>query len=188
MWPTNKFSLRPMQDWKDSVRLPGPKYIRALGGSSVGVRAARPGGTIVIILHELGEAAVVALKEALEEGVRTDADVYVLLVLAQGEDPAPPELLLLSMEMGDQLSTLVLRLGAGGLPGAVKVVVYWGSPGDVLRFVADAIRPDVTIVHGEDAAGAGPRSPRQPAQLLRTEADEAVPRSARARRKTAFLN
>jgi hypothetical protein len=167
-----------MRDWKDSVHLPGPKYIRRLGGSTGGTAPpARPGGTIAVVLQELGEVTAMALRQALEQALRTDADVYVVLVLSRHDGAAPPELLPLSTKIGDQLSTLVLRLGEGRLPELVNIVVYWGSPMDVASFVADSIQPAlVTIVHRDEV------------QLMRRAAREVLSSPPAAGRKAESPN
>jgi hypothetical protein len=182
--------------WKDSVHRPGPKYMRRLSGSSSGEPSPDRRDTIAVVLDELGDAMAVALKEVLDQAVRTDASVYVLFVLTKGDGLAVPELLALSREIGDELSTWVLRMCAGTLPRVVNVVVYWGGPGDVLGFMNASVRPSlVTMVHRDDPHGglaaAILRLPNCPVLLIPgggAGVGESAAQSGADRRKPELLN
>jgi hypothetical protein len=142
-----------MADRKDSVHLPGPKYVRSLAGPSSGRPKRRRGGTIAVVLRDFGRTMNAAVKAALSRAL-PESVVYVLFVIGKDEQGADSQLLAESRDIGDQLTAQVLRLCKGRLPRALNIVVYWGAPADVLTFVAASIRPTlVTMVHQDDESG-----------------------------------
>jgi hypothetical protein len=131
----------------DDLERTGATYIHRLqdvdlvSKNSTGCR-----GRIAVVLEKLGDVdtVTVALKQALRVAVRGRSAVFVLQFIAGG-DARSVHVLAHSRELGDRLTTIVLRLAAGRLPPLVTIVVYRGTRQDSLRFIANSIQPDVVL-------------------------------------------
>ena len=136
-----------------SPGLRGPAYVRKLRGPP-GARNL-PVSRSIALVADGACPSLELIRHAIRTARRQRSNLWVLQVLGCEADESGP--LRDTFDLGELLTTAVLRAGDGRLPPLVTILVHVGGPDTVIDLVTSAINPrlvlaEQALVHGRSSA------------------------------------